>query len=223
MTGSVSTSYSIPFLSSFSFLSGHHILLWCCSVQRPPYVYSVTFPLLLNHLFPSTQHRMHWNLIPRHLLLGHTHIDQLTRTLLSPCTKLVVVSPYIYEDNSRISWATQYHPSAPVMCLALCAATIACCCEVAIQMYAVNWQWQNDIAFHTGVLLPSLLFVHVALPLFCCFSCLYHIFFILCSCMFPPPPHPLFFVACFFFFSAAAFVILFVFIFSIVNCHERLA
>lgn len=114
MTGSVSTSYSIPFLSSFSFLSGHHILLWCCSVQRPPYVCSVTFPLLLNHLFPSTQHRMHWNLIPRHLLLGHTHIDQLTRTLLSPCTKLVVVSPYIYEDNSRISWATQYHPSAPV-------------------------------------------------------------------------------------------------------------
>lgn len=74
MTGSVRTSYSIPFLSSFSFLSGHHILLWCCSVQRPPYVCCVTFPLLLKHLFPSTQHRMHWNLIPHHLFLAaHTH------------------------------------------------------------------------------------------------------------------------------------------------------
>lgn len=200
MTGSVSTSYSIPFLSSFSFLSGHHILLWCCSVQRPPYVCSVTFPLLLKHLSPFTQHRMHWNLIPRHLFLAaHTQWPTDKNTAVT-MHKLVVVSPYIYEDNSRISWATQYHPSAPVMCLALCAATIACCCELAIQMCAVNWQWQNDIAFHTGVLLPSLLFVHVALPWFCCFSCLYHIFFLFDALVcFHPHPTPCFFVACSFF------------------------
>lgn len=120
-----------------------------------------------------------------------------------------------------ISWATRYHSSALFMCLAVCAAAIACCCKLAIQICAVNWQWQNDIAFHTGVLLPSLLFVCS-----CCFTMVLlfqlplspFFFHILCFVCTPP----LFIVSCILFFSIAAFVILFVFISSNVNCCERL-
>lgn len=65
------------------------------------------------------------------------------------------------------------------------------------------------------------LFVHVALPWFCCSSCLYHLFFsYFMLCMYPPPPF--FIVSSILFFSVAAFVIWFVFISSNVNCCERL-
>lgn len=89
-------------------------------------------------------------------------------------------------------------------------------------MCAVSWQWQNDIAFHTGVF--------ITFTFVCLFMLLYHgfvvyialitlFFLIWCPRMFSSPPL-ISFIASFFFAGLVLFVF---FIFSIVNCHERLA